>query len=141
MLDPLTLDPGRAGRGRASGNQPGRRQVAFLPQIRAEDPHLEVLAFDAVKPALQHAQGRIDRDRLVVIGWRSRSDRTSISAVLPEQRPRPPPVSLRETAGVAAEQMLDGILVAAGTCGGMVLDAAPGESQEADPERRELWAA
>jgi hypothetical protein len=34
--------------------------------------------------------------------------------------------------------MVDGILVAAGTGGSMVFDAAPGDGQEADQNRREL---
>ena len=123
------------------GDEPRRGQVALLTQVGAEYSDLEVLPLDASQPALQRPNRRVDGDRLPVVGGRAGPDRAGIAAVLPEERANAGPIALREAASIAAEQMLDGVLVAASTGGRMVLDAAPGDGQEADPNRRELWAA
>jgi len=138
VLDPVTFDPGRPRRGDSPGGEPRRSQIAFLAEIGAEDPHLEVLPLNTPEPALHYTEGRIDRNGLVRVRRRAGPERTGVGSILPEERPNPPPVSLRETAGVAAEQMLDGILVAAATSRSTVFDAAPGNCQEAEPECREL---
>ncbi|MDF3053155.1 MAG: hypothetical protein K0S19_1260 [Geminicoccaceae bacterium] len=141
MLDPVALDARGSRRCDSPGGEPGRREVSFLAKIGTENPHLEVLPLDPSKPALQYPESGVDGHRLVYVDRRARSDRTGISTILPEQRPDPPPVSIRETAGVAAEQMLNGILVAAATSGSTVFDATTGNREEADPERREVWTA
>jgi hypothetical protein len=141
VLDPVTLHPGRA-RGRdPAGKDPRGRQVTFLPQVGADYPHVEVLPLDASKPAVEHPDGRVYGNGLVIVGRGSRPDRTGIDAVLPEERADPSPVPLREGSGIAAEQLLNGVLVAAGTRGGTVLDPAPRDRQETDPEAREVGAA
>ena len=141
MLDPVALDARGSGRGDSPGHEPGRREVSFLAEIGPEDPHLEVLPLDPAEPPLQNPQGRVDRHRLVGIDRRAGSERTGIGSVLPEKSPDPPPISIRESAGVAAEQMLNSVLVAAAASGSTVFDAAAGNRQEADPERREVWTA
>ena len=141
MLDPIALDPAWSGRRYPAGREPRRGQVALLTQVGAENPYLEVLPLDASEPALQRPDGRVDGDRLPVVGWCARPDRSCIASVLPEERPHTRPVPPRKAPGIATEQVLDDVLIATGTGGSMVFDAAPGDSQEADPKRRELWAA
>jgi hypothetical protein len=141
MLHPLSFGSTRAGRADPAGDHPGGRQIAFLPEIGPQHPHIEVLPLDAAKPPVERPQRGVNGNRLMVVAWRAGPDRTGIHAVLPEQRPHPAPIAAGEAPRIAVEQALDDVLVAASTGGGTVLDAAPRQQQETEPERRELSAA
>jgi hypothetical protein len=140
VLNPITLNRRGPRRGDPAGDHPRGCQVALLPEIGAKHPHIEVLPLDAAEPALQNADGGVDGYGLMGIGRRSRADGPGIGPVLPEEGPHPGPIPLRKAPSVTANQMLNDVLVAASTCGGTILDPAPGDRQETDPERRELPA-
>jgi hypothetical protein len=140
VLDPLTLDRAWPGRGHSPSHQPGRRQVALLAEIGSENPHIEVLPLYAPEPPLEDAKRGVDGDSLVVTGGCAGADRTGVGPVLPEERTHAAPIPFREAPCVSAEQMLNGVLVAAAAGGGTVLDPAPRNAQETEPERREVSA-
>lgn len=95
MLDPVTLDRCRARRRAPPRHDPGRGQVALLAEVRAQDPDVEILTLDSSKPPVEHPERRVDGDRLMVVGWDFRSDRSRVAAVLPEQGSDTGPVPLR----------------------------------------------
>ena len=140
MLDPLALDSGWSGRCAPTGDHPRSREVALLAQVGTQHSDLEVLRLDPAEPPLEHPKRRVDRDCLMVVGWRPRPNRPGIGAVLPEERPHAAPVPQRKASGVPAEEMLNGVLVPAGTRGGTIFDPAPRHSEEADAESRQAPA-
>src|SRR5688572_15765039 len=69
------------------------------------------------------------------------ANRPRVRPVLPEQRPHPGPVSPGESPRIAAEELVNAILVSAGAGRGAILDPAPRPHQEPDAEDRESQAA
>ena len=138
VLHPVPLDRCWTRRRDPPGGQPGRGEISVLPQIGADHPDIEVSRLYPAEPPLHALQRGVYRDRLMVARRRTRPDRARVAAILPEERAHSAPVPGRETTGIAAEQMLNGVLVPARAGGGAILDPAP-QQQEADPERRDLW--
>ncbi len=137
MLGPIALCRSRAGRSSAPRNDPRRGQIALLPEIRAQDPDVEILRFHSPEPPAEHAQRLVNGDSLMVAGRSTRPDRAGVSAVLPEERSDPGPVASREPSGVAAEQLVDRVLVPSGAGRRAILDPASCANQETDAEDRE----
>jgi hypothetical protein len=123
------------------GEQPRGGEVALLAQIGPQDPDVEVLRLDAAQPVIQRANRRVDRKCLVVVGRSPRRDWAGVGAILPEQRPYPSPVAPGEPLRIAAEQMLDAVLVAPTAGRSTVFDSTPAYRQDAKPEREITGAA
>ena len=123
------------------GEQPRRREIALLAEVGPQDADIEVLRLYPAQPVIQRADRRVNWDRLVVVGRRPRRDRPGIGAILPEKRAQPAPVAARQPLGVAAEQMLNAVLVAPAAGRSTIFDAASGDRQDADPQREIARAA
>ena len=141
MLDPVSFDCSGARRRAASGDQPGSGQVALLPEICPQYPHIEVLAFHTPEPAFENPECRIDGDRLMVVGWGARSDRSGVAGVLPEEGPHTGPVALGETQRILAEELVNGVFVAPSTRWGAVFYLASRAHQETNAEHRDTQTA
>src|SRR4051812_10051168 len=141
MLGPVTLDRGRSRWDSPPSDHPGGGQVALLAKIGPEHPHIEVLWFHSPKPPVENFQRRVDRYGLVIIERCPGPDRPGVDAVLPEHRSHTGPVPLGKSSGVAAEQVLDDVLVTPGARGGTVFDLTSRHRQKPDCQGREPQAA
>lgn len=86
-------------------------------------------------------QRGVDGDSLMVVGGSPGADGSGVRSILPEERPYPGPVSLGESPGITAEELVNPVLVLPGTGRGAVLYSAPRPNQESDEEDRESQAA
>ena len=141
MLDPVPLERPRPGRVAPPGDDPGSREIALLAQIGPQDPDIEVSGLDAVQPVVEHPKRRVNGYGLMVAGRRARANRARVRAVLPEEGSNPRPIAPGETPFVAAEQLMNGVLVPPGTRGSAVFDPAPESRQEAEAQRRKTETA
>ncbi len=141
MLDPLSLDRSGSRRDATPGNDPHRGQIPLLAEVGSQHSHVEVLPLHAAQPPLENANRRVDGDGLVGIRRGARPQRTGVDSILPEERPHPCPVTLRQTQGISVQQLVDRIFVPASTSRGTILDPAAYTRQEADTEKRETQTA
>jgi hypothetical protein len=85
VFHPITLLRAGTGRSSSSSNDPGGSQVALLAEVGTKNPHIEVLGLHAAKPPVEHSQRGINRYGLMVVGWCTRTDRSGVGTVLPEE--------------------------------------------------------
>jgi hypothetical protein len=141
MLGPIALQRGGSRRSAPPGDDPGSGKVTLLPEVRAQYPHVEILRLYSAEPSLEHAERCVDRDSLMIAGWSTRPHRTGVAAVLPEERSHPAPIALREPPRVAAEKLVDRVLVPPAARRSTIFDPASRGDQETEGEDRETQTA
>ncbi len=141
MLDPIPLDGSGPCRDSPPGKDPHGGQITLLSEVGSENSHVEIPALHPAQPPLEDADCRVDGNRLVVIGGRAGSERPRVNPVRPEERADPVPVALRQTLGVSAQDLVNGIFISAGTGRGAILDPASRAHQETETEDRKTQAS
>src|ERR671911_938260 len=83
VLEPVAFNRGGSCRASPPGDDPYGGQVALLPEIRPQNPDVEIRPLDAAQPPLQYPQRGINRDGLVRVGGGARSNGTGVAGILP----------------------------------------------------------
>lgn len=140
MLDPVPLHRSGTGGDAPPGDDPHRCQVALLPEVGAQNPHVEIPRLHPPEPALQHVDGRIDGEDLVVVDRGAGADGAGVDPIGPEQRPDADPVAGGQPLGVAIEDLVNGVFVPPASGRGAILDPASRTCQETETEDRKTQA-
>ncbi len=134
MLDPVATAHAAAAREGPPRDQPDGREVAILPEVRAQHPHVEPAGLEAVHAPSQHSERQVHRHRLVPVRG-DEHQRARVGGVRPEERAGAGPIALGERPRVARDERLHRFLVPAGARGGVVLDVAAHGEQKAEAQR------